>query len=705
MLSIPALLVSAFYASVTFGAVSVVSLYVARRVLPTGDPPTRWLAALLIGMTGVTAVFHGLLWIGLFDRRIALVLAVVGLAGMRLRGGSVADELAGLAGDVRRMARLLRRAGPGAYGAGLLVASLAVVATASRCLALRPLAWDTLTYHGVKAAMWVQSGGPLTLVAPGGWSLYRHRLGGAESLAAWVMLPTRNDLLVCALDVLWWIGLACAVWALGRALGLRVRLRIAAALYVLFIPTTWSLVGSGYVELPLTLVLLGGVVFADRARRRGEVASWLLAMSAFGLAAGMRSMLAPLCALACGLLLLRALRRGGPVPGRAAAAGALLAALPIVPWLAANAIETGYPLDVPLVIGGLRLGAENAAFAWYGQTDLVAYRWSSELHALRPIFALAPQHPKHLSLLTLVPILVSLAGAPRVWRRSRTLFAWLTLVGLGVLAAFYHPDFTPVRVVWAKSNGRFLLPVACIAVAVSATTCRGRGLWARAYPLALVTGAGIHLAMNAFHGWSIPTARLAAGIAAAGLLGGSMAVWGLRRTGRMLRPPLALALTFVAVLGLSLLRDVDREYRQLVTDFVRHPARPYWLDPARALEDAEPGRRIAVTSGPKKRGDNWPLYYFLGRDLQHTLHYAPIGESGEIVPFGPDGARRRAARYDVWLARLEAMQISHVMSFRPASVELALMLAHPERFERIGPADGRSGLFRVRAAGEAGAGD
>lgn len=688
------LLLSAICICLIFGGLVLFSAGIVRRALGRVPVPTRLLATMLVGMMLTTALFHALLWVGWFNRWLVSGLAVLAIAIAYFRGHSAAVELERIGRDMALLPKLLRRAWRGVYGASALVVVAAVVATASRMLILPPLAWDALTYHVVKAAMWVQAGGPLTFEAPGGWSFYKLRLAGAESFVAWAMLPSGNDLLVCALDMVWWLGTGCAVAALGCELGLRVRQRWAAVTYALFIPVAWGAVGASYVELPLCVGLIGALTFAIRYLRTGADPSLWLAIAALGLSAGMRGPIAPLAAVLCVVLGVHRLRGAQIGRVRAVAVGAGLAALPVLPWLISNTIETGYPLDVPMTIAGLRLGAENASLEWYMGQTADGYTWAGEWTAIRSAFEWAPADPTHLSMLSLVPLGVSFVGFGMLWRRQRSAAVLSILFCLWSLTAFYHPDFTVVRIRWPLDSGRFLLPVLLVALPVSLLTSRGSGLWARAYPMLLIAGAMAHIYLYAFHGWTAASGRPAAVAAGVAIVGIPLLLLAARRLGPHGRLALVSSTALALAVGVSFARDVDRRYTLIRNEFVRHPTFAYWHHAAQIVEDSPPAR-IAVTSSPWRDSDTWLLYHFFGSELQNTIRYVPITASGEIIPH-MEGERRQDADYDRWLERLKNDRITHVWSFKPGAVELRLMAEHQARFEKLVGKPEKWGLYRVR---------
>jgi hypothetical protein len=156
------------------------------------------------------------------------------------------------------------------------------------------------------------------------------------------------------------------------------------------------------------------------------------------------------------------------------------------------------------------------------------------------------------------------------------------------------------------------------------------------------------------------------------------------------------ALVFAVVVGLFQLRSTEQRYellanRNVVADIFR-----YWWVAARIVDEEPAPVRLALTAGDRQDADNWLIYYFMGRDLQNTLHYVPISTSGEIVPFGPEAERARRGDVEAWKARLRQMEITHVMSFFPTSVELGWMSADETSFERLTGYEDHWALFRVR---------
>ena len=155
----------------------------------------RWLAALVFAATFLTLLFQVLLAMALFNRHAAaavFALAVLAMHFVGLGHASLRDAiLRDVAVCARWMARVRSRPAQAFYASVLL----AFAVTIARSLMLPTVGWDSITYHYVKAGMWVQSGGPITLDAPGGWSMYRAIFGGGEIFTAWSMLPFHLSLI------------------------------------------------------------------------------------------------------------------------------------------------------------------------------------------------------------------------------------------------------------------------------------------------------------------------------------------------------------------------------------------------------------------------------------------------------------------------------------------------------------------------------
>ena len=152
----------------------------------------------------------------------------------------------GLRADVRVRAALLASA----RSAPLLLslAACLVLARLIRGLAAPPLAWDMLTYHLVKVARWIRTGGFAPELAPDRWDGYEYLPYGGDALWAWAMLPFHSDAPLAVASVLVWLAALVSAFALARELGATVRSASLGALALLLNPASASFLASAYVE-------------------------------------------------------------------------------------------------------------------------------------------------------------------------------------------------------------------------------------------------------------------------------------------------------------------------------------------------------------------------------------------------------------------------------------------------------------------------
>ena len=128
---------------------------------------------------------------------------------------------------------------------------------------------------------------------------------------------------------------------------------------------------------------------------------------------------------------------------------------------------------------------------------------------------------------------------------------------------------------------------------------------------------------------------------------------------------------------------------------VLHRIQKYWRKAAVLVDSPDVSRRIAITSGPSQRSDNWFMYFFLGKRLQNELFYIPVTTDGRIIDFGPDSEREKSGDFDSWLSRLYKNKITHVMSFKPTSMELSWMKERPRLFKHLAGNKKTWGLYRL----------
>jgi hypothetical protein len=675
--------------------------YVAgARVCARLDTPTRWCAA-LAALAGVcTALFHLLAWTHRFTRVFAGVAAVALALGAWLMSGGYRQIELQLRRDWRFIRWVARHAFRHRYwlAAGFLTAC--ALPAVARTVVLPPLGWDTLTYHAVKAAMWVQHGGGAALEGPGPWAYYRYMPGGAEVLQAWSMLPTSSDAFTSVLDVGEWLAAGLGVMVLARRMGAREPLPSAAAVFVLSLPCLRLMIGSGYSEPFLLSTLVIGLVLVLAADR--SPGAFVLGALALGLSASAKVSMLPTTALVLAVAGIREWVRphGRRVTVVAAAATYLMM---VIPWFIASATATGLPLSpFDVRVGSIALGQVPPEFAWYVDRGTAeGFDFARELTVLRQVFASPAHAVDGATFLSVLPLLATPLAWTTVFRKARYAAILLAVVLLSCVAFFYSPGFAPIRLTFGENSSRFLLPAIAAATVVWVGGCRTGSWTARVSWFLLVASAGWNLGEQTFVGFSPVSIRATVEVVAAAAAAG-MACYLARF---IPRPSIRVAVQVAVILSAmtAALSARDRLRPALMgSDYTLHwfAAWRTWADAAALMDDPREPHRIAVTSGPIQNNDNWFVYPFMGRRLQNEVMYVPVSGDGNVRPFGSPEVYAelvRTADFRSWVGRLEDRHISHVMTFYPPGVEAGWMDTHAERFERVAGSPGDWELFRVRA--------
>jgi len=370
-----------FLSGLTMQAVFLVSLGYTAYALGhrwfSGSPPgIRWCATGILFCWLLAILFSILMSARLFAPLPAAIAALIGLVlTCRVRPGPKTCVHC-LADDWSRFRDIIfQKGGPVqrmALACFLLLSALLTI----RTLALPILGWDSLTYHSVKAGLWVQAGGWTTLNAPGGWESYRSFFGGGEVFTAWAMLFLHTDLFAGIPDLFFWGLLGLGTAGLARDFGMQKRAAVLVGMAFLCALDLTRMIGSGYVDTCANAFLLCGILFLVRFGRSRQPADLGVAAAAFGLASSVKiNMLIAgiIMALSAIILLINSRRWSIMSYGFCS----LCFAAPVIPWLLFNYLSTGYPLGcAPLHIGPIHLGAPPPNLVWaLDRPDLTPTRW------------------------------------------------------------------------------------------------------------------------------------------------------------------------------------------------------------------------------------------------------------------------------------------------------------------------------------------
>ncbi len=660
---------------------------------PSRGVLTRWVATIAVLLWVPTALFHLLALPRLFSP-IPALLAIGVLSGLASRVGGSERRRRFLARDltfVRRVARLVRRS----PHRGMIVAFFVCAAPGLlRAFILPLMGWDTLTYHALKAGMWVQNGGVDSMVGTGPWGYYQNIPAGGEVFTAWAMLPLRSDALAPAVEVGQWLTLGFVLLVLARRLSLREPYSSVGVGFFLAVPTVKLMVGSGYVELVLLLCAFTGLTLGLDAWRKPADGALALSLGSLGISAATKVSMIPVAMVTAAVLLAGSLKTGR---WRVPALGMLAFAIALSPWMFRTTARTGLPLSpLPVQVAGLTLGAASPEVQWYMERpELRPYELDTEWNVIKRLFVAPGTEVEALGFLACIPLTVSLFGFRPLARRVSAGLLPVILVVAVNLVFYYAPDFSMIRHLWTWSSSRFLLPSVAILTLVSLAWCRPGSGASVTYVLVLRIATFVNLLATALTGFSPHSIK---GVSL--VLGGAVALAAAASvvSGQRVRALSFTVIALAALLGLGALRTRVRNdlYAQ---DFALHRVPKYWVGAVPLVDDPKVPRRIAVTSGPLHNMDNWFASPFLGRSLQNELVYEPISADGIIRRFGPGEANAEIARtasFEAWLGRLHEHHVTGVMSFTPVSLELRWMEARPELFERQQGDGATWGLYRVK---------
>ncbi|MBP7864351.1 MAG: hypothetical protein KA419_00265 [Acidobacteria bacterium] len=667
----------------------------------------RWVASLAFLAWFLSILFHLLAAVRGFALAPVTVLAGLSAAGAYIMAGGRKTLKTWGGREVvflRRLSRAIRRSRH-----RWVVLAFASLATPGllRALVVPPIGWDTLTYHGVKAGMFIQNGGIDTMEGTGPWGYYRNMPAGGEVFTAWGMLPLRSAAPAGAVEVTQWFGAGLALFVLARLLGAKEPFASRATGFILSLPTLFLLVGSGYVEVGLLAALSSALVLGVSAWEGRRPAAIFLAGGVLGVVAATKISVIPTAALVLAILVALAYRTGGRAARRFAVAGVVAFLLVVSPWLLRTHSRTGAWLSpVPARVGPLVLGVAPPEVEWYmDRPGLRAYDVAAETGVLRRVFRIPGSGDEALGFLALLPLVAIRPGLRQLRARHRGALVLCGAVFLTTLIGYYTPGFSLIRHYWSASSARFLLPAVALLPLVSLCWCRDSSMAARVWGRVMVGATLFFLAtsgLQSFTGASGRATSLIALISAAALIAMTLAV----RIGRRAVVAPAAACLAIAAVWLGSLQVIQGVYRQELyrLDTAIHDVPKYWVPAAFAVDDPNLARRIAVTSGPFQNLDNWFAAPFLGRSLQNELVYVPVSHDGRICPFGKPPVLEelfRTADPAAWVERLHRRGVTEVVSFAPQSIELVWMESRPDLFRPIVGHWGIWGLFRVAGSDRA----
>jgi hypothetical protein len=709
----PALLLAAVTCALLVAAWSV-----ARSLVAEDAPLRARVAAALTSALFLQCVAFNLLEaLRLFRAPVVVGLAAVLALGVALRFAGSLPRRAAFAHDLNGARAAVVASLRDPVSAGALLGGGGIVAfRVLRGTVSPPLAWDALTYHLVRPALWVQHGYDLVERAPDQIGYLTFFPRGGDVPWAWSMLLTRSTGWVPLSGALIWAIVPVAAAVLARELGASTRGAVRAGLGVGLIPCLVNISTSGYVDNFVVASWLLAGFFIARCLRGVGGGELLLAAMALSVHAGAKLSGIPLFAL--GLVVSTAAwRRRGDRPTRprahylAAASG--LAAAALLPAYARTLRATGSPLwPLALKLGRRTLVAGN---------EQLALLYAARLQPPAPD-ALSPWRffedlmlpkPRHLAerldwgeqLAWVAPMaLVALWTIARERERGRRGSALLLLLLSAVpLAAVFSDDLTAQRTIWGPVVGRLVVALP-VMLYVLAARCEG--------PLATAGWAMVFL--SSLHtAWPMGTSAPARGamLTLAPAFAIAVASVGLAALGpgtRRRATRIALALTVSSLLLGWRVEALRARFRWPIYEaaarpdpgaaFELHPlggsyvdAWPVW----RFLDDGAP-HRLAVAFGWDGIGHNVYRLPLFGSRFQNAVSYIPVTADGAVVDQHDPSRAHRGADVEAWLRRLDEGRVEYVVTLHPGGIEREWIEARPRRFTPAASAgDRRHVVWRV----------
>ncbi|HEV7515703.1 MAG TPA: hypothetical protein VGR07_05325, partial [Thermoanaerobaculia bacterium] len=445
----------------------------------------------------------------------------------------------------------------------------AVGSEALRGLLRPPLSWDSLMYHLMLTARWLQERNLKPVFGPYPVNDYGFVPANGSVWLWWWMAPSHSELYVNLAFLPHWLLLGLAAGGIARQLGARRHWPLAAFL-ILVTPTVVRFAATPYVDVFLASVLLAAGFFAIRWMRAPRWGDAALAGCGLGLASGAKLLGVPYAIVLAGMAVLGA--RGDWHAWRRRTAQVALAVL-----LAAALGSYFYLRNVAYGAGPLAIACEGRTgpqprgpVPALPRPDSVLDRWETVgktqvldafLGITRPQSIELGAGPQVLVLLlAFLALPFALPGARRESWLVAAQIAFELLFWLVVpFAANFH----------VFANIRYLVPALGLAFAGGVAIAEVRGLeerWLTGLAFALACQGLLQLHAEMPHGVRVAVA--AADLAAVALAFSPS----LRELARRRARALAVAALALALLGAPLLarfRVADRP-RALATEWTSH---------------------------------------------------------------------------------------------------------------------------------------
>ncbi|MDP8246487.1 MAG: hypothetical protein P9L94_20575 [Candidatus Hinthialibacter antarcticus] len=677
-----------------FGSIWLVSYALSSRWLSNSPPTIRLVASFVIFSWSLSIGFSLLISLGLFKPIPALCFGLFAIISARLFLWPNEGLFLPLYRDFTSARNALAQISQGLAGWTVIGFFLLLSALFfARGLSLPLLGWDTLTYHALKAGLWVQTGGWHTLDAPGGWEYYRSFFGGGEVFTAWSMLFTHSDLLSAMPDIASWLLLGLISFCLLRQFGVSQRPSFFVSIALICCPPLSEMVGSGYVEITAYSFLLCGFLFLMRADQSENTYDFYLAAAALGIASSIKINIFAI-ALLLTLPALIVIYVRGKRNYVTYLISILLFAAPVAPWLLHNLMTTGYPLgSTAFNIGPIVLGKAPANLEWFlDRPEITPYVYDVELDAFnRSIIHFGPA--LLLALLGLAGVITSIIKR----RLAHIVGLWFIVA---CIALYLFPSFSVIRLVWADWNARFLALIVILPsiMGLSLFTQFKRGQRTVEAVSILCIATSIYGYFESFflNGQSIEVTLIYVSIIAVLLIYFLLSTPFSYRL--ITKPTCIVIICILCMVGVAAIGQFRNSVRTIAYSecTTLHTFPRYWAPALEVLDAEQTPVTIAFAYGPEQISHGAYLAPFFGARLENQLLYISPDKGGVVPAYSKNYFMEiREPDFEMWLDALVEQKATHLLCFLPAPIELLWAENNPRLFTRLVGNSKQWGLFEV----------
>jgi hypothetical protein len=578
---------------------------------------------------------------------------------------------------------------------------------ACRSIVSPPLAWDSLTYHLTRAAIWIQRAGfeydpgllgyanSASYNAPDAWKRYKYFLPTGDGFSAWFMLPLGNDLLIPAAWFLVWLLFMHAIYCLTREYGGSRQTSVLTAFCAGLIPAIFNHAFTAYIDNLVGTLFIYAIYFLAKFEQQSQTKFASLSLLATAVACTVKKTAWPgfPFIFISTIYIFKADENVSaslkPIGKFTVLLFFFLLSWPLYLWHQTGSpfFPTGFPslgFDIypykSFTLASLNINLSRGEIlyrlSWGGQTNSFMH---NNFGAFTP--------------------LLFVLSLPEVVRRVRDRQIRVTTlcicsITIVVMIAFFYKFGG-----WGDNHARYIIGPFCAFLAIFGSKSKAHVKWLLGLALLGQTiyfyppGIGhieymniLLLTLKSLPFWAV---------------GGFLLFYALQNNRPLTKTFTCLAMATIILPTTIFSRHIRDKNRGKIYScaaagecFSNHlltNQATLGLILARHV-DTSRELNIAVTAGWGGKGHNWFVYPFFGSGFQNNLHYIPTSADGTALDHNDKTAPRSKAR---WLDRLKANNIDYILLLGPPPLELKWINESPSLFKlkESGPM-GQNYLFR-----------